>query len=122
MERMYQRTKIQEESLYYESLKHSGELPIIGVNAFLDPNGSPTIIPEEVIRSTTEEKEFAIECRDAIWKRNSDRAAAALQAMQQTAIENGNLFASLMDVVKSCTLGQISHALYEVGGQYRRNM
>ena len=122
MERMYQRTKIQEESLYYESLKHDGRLPIVGVNTFLDPKGSPTIIPTEVIRSTTEEKEFAIACRDSIWKRNRERSHAALAELQQTAVENRNLFAALMETVKSCTLGQISHALYEVGGQYRRNM
>jgi methylmalonyl-CoA mutase len=122
MERMYQRTKIQEESLYYESLKHSGELPIIGVNTFLDPEGSPTIIPEEVIRSTEEEKQFAIACRDALWQRNKAKAADALEALRRCAVENGNLFEELMKVVNYCTLGQISHALYEVGGQYRRNM
>lgn len=122
MERMYQRSKIQEESLYYETLKHNGDLPIIGVNTFLDPQGSPTIIPAEVIRSTTEEKEYAIVSRDTIVKRNKEKATLALKQLQQTAIRNGNIFESLMEACKVCTLGQISSALYEVGGQYRRNM
>lgn len=122
MERMYQRSKIQEESLYYETLKHDGTLPIIGVNTFLDPNGSPTIVPKEVIRSTTEEKEFAIASRDVYQKRNEAISVERLRHLQQTAIENGNIFESLMEAGKVCTLGQISKALYEVGGQYRRNM
>jgi methylmalonyl-CoA mutase len=122
MERMYQRSKIQEESLYYETLKHEGSLPIVGVNTFLDPNGSPTIIPAEVIRSTTEEKEYAIASRDAIINRNTGVSGIALQALQQAAIENKNIFESLMEACKVCTLGQISNALYAVGGQYRRNM
>jgi methylmalonyl-CoA mutase len=122
MERMYQRSKIQEESLYYETLKHNGQLPIIGVNTFLDPKGSPTIIPEEVIRSTKEEKDFAIASRDAFQQRNREAAQQALKELQRVSVENGNIFESLMEVCKVCTLGQISHALYEVGGQYRRNM
>jgi len=122
MERMYQRSKIQEESLYYETLKHNGQLPIIGVNTFLDPKGSPTIIPEEVIRSTPEEKDYAITNRDAFQQRNQDLAPQALKELQRVSVENGNLFAALMQAGKVCTLGQISHALYEVGGQYRRNM
>ncbi|NUP11187.1 MAG: methylmalonyl-CoA mutase family protein [Polyangiaceae bacterium] len=122
MERMYQRTKIQEESLYYESQKHDGKLPIIGVNTFLDPKGSPTIIPKEVIRSTTEEKEFAITSRDAFRARNEGRSGPALAALTQAALNGRNLFDALMDVCKVCTLGQISGTLYEVGGQYRRNM
>jgi methylmalonyl-CoA mutase len=122
MERMYQRSKVQEESMYYEMKKHTGELPLIGVNAFLDPNGSPTIIPQEVIRSTTEEKEFQISMRDAFHKRNERSAKESLQRLQEIAIENGNIFAQLMECAKACSLGQMSKALYQVGGQYRRNM
>ena len=122
MERMYQRTKIQEESLYYESLKHSGAMPIIGVNTYLDPKGSPTIIPSEVIRSTTEEKEYAISSRDAFMARNAEASPRALAELERTAVEHGNTFTSLMEATKVCTLGQISRALYGVGGQYRRNM
>jgi methylmalonyl-CoA mutase len=122
MERMYQRTKIQEESLYYESRKHSGDLPIIGVNTFLSAEGSPTIIPEEVIRSTTEEKEFGISSRDAFQARNAARAETAVQNLKRAALDHGNTFEALMEACKVCTLGQLSQALYEVGGQYRRNM
>ena len=122
MERMYQRSKIQEESLYYETLKHSGELPLIGVNTFLDPKGSPTVVPPEVIRATTTEKDYAIASRDAFWKRNDAAAKAALANLKKVALENGNVFAALMEACKVCTLGQLSGALYEVGGQYRRNM
>ncbi|MGN6617353.1 MAG: methylmalonyl-CoA mutase family protein [Ilyomonas sp.] len=122
MERMYQRNKIQEESLYYESLKHSGELPIIGVNTFLNKKGSPTTLPNEVIRATKEEKEQQIQNLHAFWKRNEAKREQALQRLKQVAVNNGNLFEELMETVKYCSLGQISHALYEVGGQYRRNM
>lgn len=122
MERMYQRNKIQEESLYYEHQKHTGEYPIVGVNTFLSSKGSPTVIPGEVIRSTTEEKEYQIRALNAFKQRNADTSTAALQQLQQVAIQNGNLFEQLMDTVKHCTLGQITHALYEVGGQYRRSM
>lgn len=122
MERMYQRNKIQEESLHYETLKHTGELPLIGVNTFLNKKGSPTVLPGEVIRSTTEEKEQQIQNLHAFWKRNEGKSAAALAQLKQTAIQNGNLFEALMETVKYCSLGQITHALYEVGGQYRRNM
>jgi methylmalonyl-CoA mutase len=122
MERMYQRSKIQEESLYYETLKHDGTLPIIGVNTFKDPKGSPTVVPPEVIRATTEEKEAAIAARDAFWKRNAERGPVALAAVKRAAVEHQNIFAALMDASKVCTLGQLSQALYEVGGQYRRNM
>ncbi len=122
MERMYQRNKIQEESLYYESMKHTGELPIVGVNTFLNKKGSPTILPGEVIRSTTEEKEQQISNLQAFHKRNQEKAADALKRLQQVAINNGNLFNELMETVKYCSLGQITHALYEVGGQYRRSM
>ena len=119
---MYQRTKIQEESLYYESLKHSGEMPIVGVNTFLSPTGSPTIIPEEVIRSTDDEKQFAIATRDAFKERNSAVTPGALADLQNVALVHGNLFEALMEVAKTSTLGQISGALYMVGGKYRRNM
>jgi len=122
MERMYQRNKIQEESLYYEHQKHTGELPIIGVNTFLNKKGSPTVVPGEVIRSTTEEKEQQIQNLKAFWKRNDSRNAAALQQLKEVAINNGNLFEALMETVKYCSLGQITNALYQVGGQYRRNM
>ncbi len=122
MERMYQRNKIQEESMYYENLKHTGELPVIGVNTFLNKKGSPTIIPGEVIRSTPEEKELQIKNLDLFWQRNADKSAEALQKLKAVAVDNGNLFAELMETVKYCSLGQITHALYEVGGQYRRNM
>jgi methylmalonyl-CoA mutase len=122
MERMYQRNKIQEESLQYEHLKHTGELPIIGVNTFLDKKGSPTILPSEVIRSTTEEKDQQIANLNAFHARNKSKNAEMLQRLQQVAINNGNLFEELMETVKYCSLGQITHALYEVGGQYRRSM
>ncbi|MSQ78617.1 MAG: methylmalonyl-CoA mutase [Flavobacteriaceae bacterium] len=122
METMYQRNKIQEESLYYETLKHTGEYPIIGVNTFLSSKGSPTILPKEVIRSTDEEKQLQISNLKALQDRNIDVSTAALQRLQQAAIDNENVFNELIDAVKVCSLGQISHALYEVGGQYRRNM
>jgi methylmalonyl-CoA mutase len=122
MERMYQRNKIQEESLYYEHQKHTGELPLVGVNTFLNKKGSPTIIPSEVIRSTMEEKELQINNLRTFWKRNENKRSEMLEKLKQTAINNGNLFAELMETVKYCSLGQVTHALYEVGGQYRRNM
>jgi methylmalonyl-CoA mutase len=122
MERMYQRNKIQEESMHYEMQKHTGELPLIGVNTFLNKNGSPTILPTEIIRSTKEEKEQQITNLQAFWKRNEHKSAEMLQQLKQVAINNGNLFEELMETVKYCSLGQITHALYEVGGQYRRNM
>ena len=122
MERMYQRNKIQEESLYYESLKHNGELSIIGVNTFLNKKGSPTVLPGEVIRSTTEEKEQQIQNLEAFKKRNESQLANQLARLQKAAINNSNLFTELMETVKYCSLGQITHALFEVGGQYPRNM
>ena len=122
MERMYQRNKIQEESLFYEHQKHTGEYPIVGVNTFLNKQGSPTIIPNEVIRSTKEEKEQQIENLHAFWKRNESKSKEMLDRLKAVAIQNGNLFEELMETVKYCSLGQITHALYEVGGQYRRNM
>ncbi len=122
METMYQRSKIQEESLYYETLKHNGDLPLIGVNTYLSKTGSPTIIPDEVIRSTTEEKEEQITSLRALQKRNEPKSAEALRKLQTIAVQNGNTFEALMEASKVCSLGQITHALFEVGGQYRRNM
>ncbi len=122
MERMYQRNKIQEESMVYEMQKHTGTLPLIGVNTFLSKDGSPTILPTEVIRSTTQEKEQQIENLKAFWLRNQEHSTAQLLKLKNVALQNGNLFAQLMETVKYCSLGQITNALYEVGGKYRRNM
>jgi methylmalonyl-CoA mutase len=120
METMYQRSKIQEESLYYETLKHNGEFPIIGVNTFLSSKGSPTILPAEVIRATEEEKEFQIKTLQNLHKAN--KSESILKDLQETAIKNENIFEMLMEACKVCSLGQITKALFEVGGQYRRNM
>ena len=122
METMYQRSKIQEESLYYETLKHNGEYPIIGVNTFLSSKGSPTIIPSEVIRATKEEKEYQITMLKELEKTNADNKNKMLKDLQMAAVQNKNLFEKLMEVTKYCSLGQITHSLFEVGGQYRRNM
>ncbi len=122
MENMYQRNKIQEESLYYETLKHTGEYPIVGVNTFLSSKGSPTVIPAEVIRSTTDEKEQQINNVRAVQTRSGEATTHALNTLRQTAIQNGNIFEALMEAAKVCSLGQMTNALYEVGGQYRRNM
>lgn len=122
METMYQRGKIQEESLYYETLKHTGEFPIIGVNTFLSKEGSPTIIPDEVIRATEEEKEAQISTLNNLKETNEEEGANQLRLLQEAAINNENLFERLMIASKYCSLGQITNALYEVGGQYRRNM
>ncbi|MEO1052332.1 MAG: methylmalonyl-CoA mutase family protein [Bacteroidota bacterium] len=122
METMYQRSKIQEESLYYETLKHTGEYPIIGVNTFLSSKGSPTITPQEVIRATTEEKEYQINMLGDLHETNEIGAQQMLKAVQQAAIQNKNVFEALMEACKKCSLGQITSALFEVGGQYRRNM
>lgn len=122
METMYQRGKIQEESLYYETLKHTGEYPIIGVNTFLSSKGSPTVIPQEVIRSTKEEKEYQITMLEELHKTHKEKSGEVLKKLQHTAIQNKNIFAELMETVKYCSLGQITHAMFEVGGQYRRNM
>ncbi len=122
MESMYQRSKIQEESLYYETLKHTGTLPIMGVNTFLSASGSPTVLPQEVIRSTDEEKQQQIETLENLHKLNKDLANEALTALKKAAVKNQNTFAEIMEAAKYCSLGQITSALYEVGGQYRRNM
>jgi methylmalonyl-CoA mutase len=122
METMYQRGKIQEESLYYETLKHAGDYPIVGVNTFLNKNGSPTIVPGEVIRATEEEKQYQIHTLQQFHSRNTGETANILRQLQLTAINGENIFELLMEACKVCSLGQISKALYEVGGQYRRNM
>lgn len=122
METMYQRSRIQEESLYYEHLKHTGEFPIIGVNTFLSSKGSPTILPKEVIRATEEEKQQQIRTIENLHKAWAKEAEASLTALSHTAVQNKNIFSDLMEVAKYCSLGQISRALFEVGGQYRRNM
>ncbi|MCA0133726.1 methylmalonyl-CoA mutase family protein [Winogradskyella alexanderae] len=120
METMYQRSKIQEESLYYETLKHNGEFPIIGVNTFLSSKGSPTVQPAEVIRATEDEKEFQIKTLKNLHEFHDTEQL--LKDLQHTAVNNKNIFKSLMEVCKVCSLGQITSALFEVGGQYRRNM
>ena len=122
METMYQRSKIQEESLHYETLKHTGEFPIIGVNTFMNKKGSPTIIPSEVIRATKEEKEYQIKMLEQLHKTNKNDATKKLSNIQQAAILNKNIFEELMETSKTCSLGEISNSLFEVGGQYRRNM
>ena len=122
METMYQRSKIQEESLYYETLKHTGEFPIIGVNTFLSSKGSPTVIPAEVIRATEEEKAYQIDMLNNLQKANLDHVNQHLSNLQDAAIRNENIFEKLMEATKVCSLGQITSALFEVGGQYRRNM
>ena len=122
METMYQRGKIQEESLHYEMLKHTGEYPIIGVNTFLSSDGSPTIIPGEVIRATLEEKENQIQTLRNLHQTYAGLEHDLLMALQKAAVNNENVFEQLMEASKYCSLGQITHALYEVGGQYRRNM
>ena len=122
METMYQRSKIQEESMYYEHLKHSGEFPIIGVNTFLSSKGSPTIVPREVIRATEEEKLHQIETVQNLHERNKDITYELLKNLQIAAVQNENMFEVLMEVSKKCTLGQITDTLFQVGGQYRRNM
>jgi methylmalonyl-CoA mutase len=122
METMYQRGKIQEESLYYESLKHTGQYPIIGVNTFLSSKGSPTIIPQEVIRATTDEKEYQITMLENLHKFHREDGGRALEKIQDAAIQNRNIFEVLMEACKVCSLGQVTQALFEVGGRYRRNM
>ena len=122
METMYQRSKIQEESLYYETLKHNGKFPIIGVNTFLSSKGSPTILPQEVIRATEKEKEYQVKIVEDLKKRNSEKSAIQIQLLKEKAIKNENIFEQLMEACKVCSIGQITEALFEVGGQYRRNM
>ncbi|MBP1222879.1 methylmalonyl-CoA mutase family protein [Flavobacterium sp. 1355] len=122
METMYQRSKIQEESLYYETLKHNGDFPIVGVNTFLSSKGSPTVIPAEVIRATEEEKQYQITMLENLHQFHETKVNEHLNKLQEAAIKNENLFDHLMEATKVCSLGQITSALFEVGGQYRRNM
>ena len=122
METMYQRSKIQEESLHYETLKHTGEFPIIGVNTFLNSKGSPTIIPGEVIRATNEEKEHQIKMLNDFHEFNKSKSLKALEKVKFSAINQENIFEELMEACKCCSLGEITKALFDVGGQYRRNM
>jgi isobutyryl-CoA mutase len=122
METMYQRGKIQDESIYYETLKHTGELPIIGVNTFLSKEGSPTVLPNEVIRAEEEEKEAQIQTVRNLHLAHPEKGPLMLKRLQETALHNGNIFEALIETAKYCSLGQITGALYEVGGQYRRNM
>mgnify|MGYP003336379440 CR=1 FL=1 len=122
METMYQRSRIQDESMHYETLKASGELPLIGVNTFLGKDGSPIQLVQEVMRSTDAEKQAQIDGLVAFQRANGSAAGSALQQLQQQALDGKNVFAALMTAAKHCSLGQMSHALYDVGGQYRRNM
>jgi len=119
---MYQRSKIQEESLYYETLKHTGEFPIIGVNTFLSSKGSPTEIPKEVIRATEKEKQYQIEVVNNLNKGNETKVQEQLRLLQEKSINNENIFEQLMEASKVCSLGEITNSLFSVGGQYRRNM
>ncbi len=122
METMYQRSKIQEESLYYETLKHNGDYPIIGVNTFLSSTGSPTVTPGEVIRATEEEKQNQIKTLENLHKAKKELEKETLEKVKNAAVQNENIFEVLMEATKVCSLGQITTALFEVGGQYRRNM
>jgi len=122
METMYQRSKIQEESLYYETLKHNGEFPIIGVNTFLSSKGSPTVLPQEVIRATEEEKQYQITVVKNLNTGNHSTVLKHVELLKQKSINNENIFEQLMEACKVCSIGQITEALFEVGGQYRRNM
>ncbi len=122
METMYQRSKIQEESMHYEMLKHTGEYPIIGVNTFLSSKGSPTVVPGEIIRATSEEKEYQIHMLEQLHQMSPEKMRESLQQIRHAAIQNENLFEVLMRATKYCSLGQLTQSMFEVGGQYRRNM
>jgi methylmalonyl-CoA mutase len=122
MEWMYQRSRIQEESLRYEQMKSTGELPIVGVNMFLSRDGSPFVMPDTVIRSSDAEKQRQIDAARDVRDRDPAAAEAALEYLQRSAIRGDNIFEALMEASKHCSIGQISHALYDVGGRYRRNM
>jgi methylmalonyl-CoA mutase len=122
METMYQRSKIQEESLYYENLKYSGELPLMGVNTFLSPDGSPTMVPGEVVRATKQEKKFQLLVLERLRSVYGRESKKHLKNMKEAAIRNQNVFTELMEATKVCSLGQITDALFEVGGEYRRSM
>jgi methylmalonyl-CoA mutase len=124
METGYQRSKIQEESLHYEALKHSGRMPIIGVNTFRDPHASEHLLTDtlELARATEDEKQSQLRRLAEFKQRHAAESPAALRRLQETALGGGNIFAELMRTVRSCSLGQITEALYAVGGRYRRNM
>ncbi len=122
METMYQRSKIQEESLYYERLKHSGKLPIMGVNTFLSSKGSPSVLPSEVIRAIEKEKEYQIFMINELHKTKTKTITDGLEKLKKAAIQNENIFNELMEISKYCSIGQITKTLFNVGGQYRRNM
>ena len=122
METMYQRGKIQEESLHYESLKHSGELPIIGVNTFLNDDGSPTLTNNEVIRAFDKEKKYQILMLELFHQLNLEKSENSIEKLNSVALNNKNIFEELMNSTKCCSLGQITNVLFDVGGQYRRNM
>jgi isobutyryl-CoA mutase len=122
METMYQRGKIQEESMYYENLKHTGDLPVVGVNTFLSSKGSPTTIPGEIIRSTEEEKKFQIAALQEFHKTYAEKSDTMLAELKAVVLKNENVFEKLMEVTKYCSLGQITRTLFDVGGKYRRNM
>ena len=122
METMYQRNKIQEESMYYEQKKLSGEMPIIGVNTFLSKEGSPIQVPDEVIRATEQEKQNQLNSVKEFHKVWEKEATEALENLKKVAERHENVFEAIMEAAKYCTIGQISSALYNVGGQYRRNM
>ena len=122
MDTMYQRSKIQEESLYYEGMKHDGTLPIVGVNTFLPADGHGEVGEIELMRSTDREKGQQVNNVESFRKVHQDEASLRLTHLQTVARERRNTFESLMDAAKSCSLGSMSHALYDVGGEYRRNM
>ena len=122
METMYQRSKIQEESLHYEHLKHDGTYPIVGVNTFRNPHGDPTPQKLELIRSSEEEKRSQLKRLRTFQEKNSSVSTAMLERLRQAVVKNENVFEVLMDAVRVCSLGQITHALFDVGGQYRRSM
>ena len=122
METMYQRSRIQEESMYYERLKNTGELPLVGVNTFLSPEGSPTMIPGEVVRSTKKERADQMRVLKRLRSVYGEESKKKIENLKAAAIGNRNVFEELMEATKICSLGQITNALFEVGGEYRRNM
>jgi methylmalonyl-CoA mutase len=122
METMYQRSRIQEESMYYEQLKNTGELPLVGVNTFLSPEGSPTMIPGEVVRSTKKERADQMRVLKRLRSVYGEESKKKIENLKAAAIGNRNVFEELMEATKICSLGQITNALFEVGGEYRRNM
>ena len=122
METMYQRSRIQEESLHYEMLKHTGEYPIIGVNTFLSKEGSPTLVPGEVIRATQDEKQQQLTNLGALHTMSETKAGEAISEVQRAAMSGEDIFDVLMEACKWCSLGQLTEAMFEVGGAYRRNM